>query len=46
MNIKIEELLAALNNIENPDLIHAGSTLVFNETEQTVVIENEGSESV
>ena len=40
------ELLAALNNIENPDLIHAGSTLVFNETEQTVVIENEGSESV
>lgn len=40
------ELLAALNNIENPDLILAGTTLVFNEAEQTVVIENEGEEAV
>ncbi|MBG9982631.1 LysM peptidoglycan-binding domain-containing protein [Aerococcaceae bacterium DSM 111020] len=40
------ELLAQLNNIENPDLIIAGTTLIFNAETQTITIENPGQEPV
>ncbi len=40
------ELLAELNNIEDPDLIIAGTTLIFNPETQTVTIENPGQEPV
>lgn len=40
------KILAALNNINDPDLILAGTVLVFNAETQTVTIENAGQASV